>query len=291
MPNFNSQKGLACRQAGAIPLLVLVAIGVATLVGGAYAIKSEFIKLDKGTISLDMTKVQKQQVVPKPPATQNSPTNSQSGGKSDQAKSNQSGSNATQPTPTPQLAPSKVTVAADTEKGQPGFTINPPAGWNNTGRAGFAAYFEAPEEDEAEMVGTGGGVQKSKATVQIRFLPFNYKELKEAGKTESQILDEAAKAIKKSMDPAAPTYLTDRRTTFAGQDAQLIEAKVRIKLDTSQIEEMKNIEGAYWDARAYGYYLVKGNYVVAVAGTALDDAWGKRAGQIQSSIKSFKFTE
>lgn len=270
-------------QKGAIPLLVLVAIGVATLVGGTVAIKSEFIKLDRGEISLDITKVQRQQVVPKPPSSiPSSSTESKSTGKK--------GTEPT-PSPTPKLASSKVTVEADTEKGLPGFTISPPAGWNNTGRATFSAYFEAPEKDEAEMVGVKGGTQNSAATVQIRFLPFNYKELKEAGKTESQILDEAVKAIKDSMNPAAPTYLTNRRTTFAGQDAQLIEAKVRIKLDTSQIEEYKEVSGAYWDARAYGYYLVKGNYVVAVAGTSLDDAWGKRAGQIQSSLNSFRFTE
>lgn len=265
-------------QSGAIPLLVLVAIGVATLVGGAYAIKSEFIKFNKGEISLDMSKIQRQQVAPKPPSS----TQSRSTSKKD-----------TEPTtnPTPKLAPSKVTVEADTEKGLPGFTISPPAGWNNTGRATFSAYFEAPEKDEAEMVGVKGGTQNSAATVQIRFLPFNYKELKEAGKTESQILDEAVKAIKDSMNPAAPTYLTDRRTTFAGQDAQLIEVKVRIKLDPSQIEEYKEVSGAYWDARAYGYYLVKGNYVLAVAGTSLEDAWGKRASEIQTSLNSFRFTE
>lgn len=272
MPKFNSQKG-------AIPLLVLVAIGVATLAGGAYAIKSEFIKFEKGTISLDMSKVQKQQFSPQPPSTQNSTSKPESNNK----KVSES---------TPQLAPSKVTVAADENKGQPGFTINPPSGWNNVGRSGFSAYFEAPEEDKAEMVGTGGGIQKSKATVQIRFLPFNYKELKEAGKSESQILDEAAKAVRKSMDPASPTYLTDRRTQFAGQDAQLIEAKVTIKMDTSQIEELKDLKGgAYWDARVYGYYMVKGNYVVTVAGTALSDAWGKRGPIIQASLNSFSFTD
>lgn len=273
MPNFNGQKG-------AIPLLVLVAIGVAALVGGSYAIKSEFIKFEEGEISLDMTKVQKQQAAPQPPSSpQNSPSKTES---NTQQVSE----------PTPQLAPSKVTVEANTEKEQPGFTINPPAGWNKVEKNGFAAYFEAPEEDKAKMDGVQGGTQKSTATIQIRFMPFNYKQLKESGLAENSILDKAMEAIKKSMDPAAPTYLTDKRTTFAGQDAQQIEAKVTIKMDTSQIEEYKDLgKTAQWDIRTYGYYFVKGNYIVTVSGTSLDDAWGKRAGQIQASINSFSFTK
>lgn len=269
MPNFNNQKG-------AIPLLALVAIGVATLVGGAYAIKNEFIKFEKGEISLDMTKVQRQQTSLQPPSTQTS-----------QPKTNTKKVSE----PTPQLAPSKVTVEADADKSQPGFTINPPAGWNNTGKTGYAAYFEASEEDKYKMEGVGGGTQKSTATVQAKFMPFNYKQLKETGLSESQILDEAVKSIKKSMDPANPTYLTDRRTKFAGQDAQLIEAKITIKMNTSQIEEYKDLSGAQWDIRAFGYYLIKGNYVIAVAGTSLDNAWGKRAPAIQASLNSFSFTE
>lgn len=270
MPNYSSQRGF-------IPILVLIAIGVATLVGGSYAIKSEFIKFEKGEISLDMAKVQRQQSSPQS-SVGTSPTNS----KSDQ----------NQPTPTPQLAPNKFTVEADTEKGQPGFTINPPAGWNKIEKSGFAAYFEAPEEDEYKMVGVSGRTQKSTATVQVRFLPLNnYKQLKEAGLSEIQILDSAVKSVKQSMDPANPTYLTDRRATFAGQDAQLIEAKVNIKVDTSQIEEYKDLSGANWDIRAYGSYLVRGNYLVAVAGTSLDSAWGKRAPAIQASINSFSFTK
>lgn len=269
MPNLNSQRGV-------IPILVLVAIGVATLVGGSYAIKSEFIKFERGEISLDMAKVQKQQSSPQS-STRNSPTNSRS--------------EKNQPTPTPQLAPSKVTVAADEEKGVPGFTINPPAGWNNTGKSGFAAYFEAPEEDEAKMVvGTRSGTQKSTATVQVRFLPLNnIKQLKEAGYSEDRILDEAVKALKGSMAAADPTYLTDKRTDFAGSKAQQMEIKANIRVNTSQIEEYKDLSGGSWDIRIYGFYLVSGQYVVAVAGTSLDDAWGKRASAIQASINSFSF--
>lgn len=260
-------------QRGAIPLLVLVAIGVATLTGGAYAIKSEFIKFEKGTISLDMSKVQKQQAAP-------------------QNLSTTSNTNQNQPTPTAQIAPSKVNVAGDAEKGLPGFAINPPSGWKNTGKAGFAVFFEAPEEDEYKMAGTNGGIQKSAATVQVRFLPFNnYKQLKESGLSESQILDEAVKAVKKSMEQATPNYLTDRRTTFAGQDAQLIESKVNVKMDTSQIEEYKNLGTAQWDIRTYGYYLIKGNYLVMIAGTSLNDAWSRRSSAIQTSLNSFSFTD
>ncbi|MBI2019046.1 hypothetical protein HYS95_00060 [Candidatus Daviesbacteria bacterium] len=51
-------------QKGIVPLFVLIAIGVATLAGGAYAVKNEIIKVNKGKVSLNLSKISNQKQSP-----------------------------------------------------------------------------------------------------------------------------------------------------------------------------------------------------------------------------------
>lgn len=244
---------------GIIPLFILIAIGVVLAgAGGVYVVRKEFIKRGQsGKAALDEKKIAEQL---KNPAPLESPS----------------------PEPTPQLAPVQYKYEPaesqnSTEAQAPVFTINPPAGWSKEEKQ-RGVMFKSPEDDEEDLEPPLIWYQPANIQVIVDFLD-NYDTFKQQGYSESKMLDTVVNVDlkQKLYGSRNPVYLTDQRTTFAGQEAHLLEMKVRLDNGVSE--------------RAMTYVMIKNKHAVLVSGHALDSAWSKRAATLKSSLSTFRFTD
>ena len=131
-------------QKGVIPLLILVVIGIAVFVGGAYIIRNEFVKTGiTGKASLDEQKVRTQ---------------------------------IDNPEPLPELTPEPDAVTQQGKynyippagnEDEPYFTITAPSGWNRVEMVDkyTKVKFEDPVEDEE--IGEEGLATRANAKVQV----------------------------------------------------------------------------------------------------------------------------
>lgn len=247
MPKFN-QKGPACRQAGIIPLFVLIAIGVAVLAGGTYIVRNEFIKPGKsGKAALDEKKIQKQKENPQPlPSLSPTPKGELSRGPFTY-----------NPPPIKEGNPSK----------EPGFSITAPPGWEKLPPEGELerAVFRSPETDKEQMEDN----LTAKAQPMITVL---------MAEVEGDLDEFVDQVIANSQSRYAKYQVTSKlKVRFAGQEAVKLENKFNEKSSIPMY--------------ALAYLTVKDGHWVQVVGNSLESAWGKRVGEIDSSLKSFSFTK
>lgn len=246
-----------------IPLILLIVGVVFVGAGGVYIVRDRFVKKGvSGKPALDEYAIQRQ------------------------IKEKMNLSPVT-PTPTPRLAPDqfsyyskeviKITTQGTKEKvKEPGFTISPPEGWLQGSQAEVTVIFNSPEKDEEP--GEPPLIYRQPANIQVSLDYLeNYDQVITPGMSESQILDKVVAEFKKISSSLNPDYIQDKRTTFAGQEAQFLEVKVQLK------------HGIF--ERAIAYVLVKNKYAIQVSGHALNSAWGERVGTLQSSLNSFKLTD
>lgn len=254
--NFSASKNKdqqrpAGRQAGVIPLFILIAAGIAVLVGGTYIVRGDFIKTGKsGKAALDTEKINQQVKNPTPLPSFT-------------------------PTPKPELAPNSFTYQPSPNPSQipgssaslePGFTINPPAGWEKLSPQGKngRASFQSPEVDKEQQ--EDNLVARVQSVISVHIFPG------------SGSLDAFTQGLIVSSQNAYAKLqiVSDMPTTFAGQEARKVELKF----------SPKNGIPMY----AVSYLVIKDGFWIQVAGNSLESAWGKRVGEIESSLKSFKFT-
>lgn len=235
---------------GILPIFILIAIGVVLAgAGGVYVVRKEFIKRGQsGKAALDEKKISEQLKNPVP-------------------------LEAPSPEPTPQLAPSQFqyepekTSASEEETQEPGFTINPPSGWSQESSANIKVGFVAPEQDEEPAEPPLVYMYSASVQIAVRKLP--------EGATFQQAIDATIDGYR---DQASNVQIiSNRPTTFAGQEGQVIEL-------TAEQEFGHKI-------RAINYLTTKNGYAVGVGGLVLDSAWSKKAGTINASINSFRFTD
>lgn len=260
MPAFKNKSGI-------IPLFILIAVGIVFLAGGAYVVRNEFITKGKtGKPALNEQKV-KQQIA------------------------NPSILPSVSPEPEKQLAPviykyqpaetdqkSQPAKPGDTSSTPPGFTINPPAGWQQSSQSGIQVIFMSPDKDEEKAEDSLTYTQP--ANVQISFdYADNYNQLIAQGKTESEILDTILNNdIKKNAFGSRKiSYITEQKTTFAGTDAYLLELN-----GETQYGVLEHVKAYLFVKNKWGFY---------ISGHALDSAWSKRAGILNASLNTFRFTD
>ena len=199
MPKFN-QKGHACRQAGIIPLFVLIAIGVAVLAGGTYIVRNEFIKTGKsGKAALDEEKIQKQKENPKPlPSLSPTPKGELS-----------SGPFTYNPPPAEDGSPSQ----------EPGFSITAPPGWGKLPPETDEerAVFRSPKIDKEEMEDNLVAKVQSMITVYMAEVDGNLDEL-----TNEVIANSQSKYTKYQV-------VSKLKVRFAGEEAVKLETKFNEK--------------------------------------------------------------
>jgi len=234
---------------GFIPLIILIAVGIIIAgAGGAYIVRNQFVKTGKsGKAALDEKKIQQQ--IENPTSL---PTLT--------------------PTPTSELAPQSYTYQPPVNQGQtanePGFTIKPPAGWNQVSSqptsGGF--LFEGPTKDKTE--GEDGLVVSASPTITIQI-----SKVPSAGNLDNlgQYLKEKAEA-----DYEKVTFISETATTFANQEARFFESIL-----------FKQGVGIH----SIDYALIKNGYALIVTGAALDSAWDKHEAIIKTSLNTFAFTE
>ncbi|MBI2021539.1 hypothetical protein HYS93_01500 [Candidatus Daviesbacteria bacterium] len=205
------------KQQGIIPLFVLIAIGIALLVGGTYIIRNEFIKTGKsGKSAIDEKKV-KQQIA------------------------NPLALPSLSPSPKIELAQSRYTYEPQ-KLGQdvkaPKFTINPPSAWNKRSatQGNEVVTFEAPEEDKEE----------AEDNLVVRLKPVVSVYL--AKSPQSGTLDDLMKVAKSSSEKTFEKveYLADTKTKFAGLDSVFIEAKALKQGVTIHTNDYYLVKDSYW---------------------------------------------
>lgn len=197
---MSSQKGHVYRQAGIIPLFVLIAIGVAVLAGGTYIVRSEFVKTGKsGKAALDEKKIQKQIENPKT---------------------------------LPSLAPaSKGEVSygsftynpPSTKDGtisqEPGFTITAPSGWEKLPLESEIerAVFRSPETDKEAM--------EDNLTAKVKAMITVY-----SSKVDGNLDDFANEVISNSKNQSTKYQVVSKlKVQFAGNEAIKLESQYNEK--------------------------------------------------------------
>lgn len=177
------------------------------------------------------------------------------------------------PEPKPQLAPSQYqyepekTSASEIKTQEPGFTINPPSGWSQKSSDYIKIGFVAPEQDEEPAEPPLVYMYGASIQIRINKLP--------EGATLAQVAEATIDGYRNQASNIQ--VISNTPTTLAGQDSRVIEL----------IAEMT--EGH--KVRVMNYVIVKNGYTVGVGGLALDSAWSKRAGTLNASISSFRFTD
>lgn len=233
---------------GIIPIFVLVAIGVAVLVGGTYVIRSQFVKTGQsGKSVIDEKAVERQIQNP-----QDLPSLT--------------------PTPKGETANNRPVVYTPVyEKSdprrEPSFSMTPPSGWEKVTQPGegLKIQFRHPEEDRTDM--EDGLYVKSNAQIAV-FMDT------QSNATLDQLVSAAKSASQKSYEKV--TFLSEQKTTLAGQDAYYFE--------TELFEKGVSL-------RSIDYYILANGYPIRIGGTALSSAWTKRSNDIKSSLNSFKLLD
>lgn len=239
-------------QKGVFPLFLLIAIGVAVLVGGSYIVREQFLKTGKsGKTAFDNKKTQEQINNPKTlPSLSPEPSGEKTYGQSvtyrpsSKPKSNQSG---------------------EVIK-EPSFSINPPSGWEkvNPSLEGMKIQFRHPEEDKEKM--EDGLFVKSHAQVSVYMEKATY--------TLNQLTSSLKAETQKNYDTV--NIISQQKTTFAGQEAYIAETELTKKGAT---------------LHTLDYYFIKDGFTIHIAGTTLGSVWGKRSLEIKSAINSFKLLD
>lgn len=241
-------------QRGVFPLFVLVAIGIAVLVGGGYIIREQFVKTGQsGKSALDDKKIQEQI---KNPQTLPSLTPKASAEKTYGQ------------TVTYKPSAKPVSDGSDAVIKEPSFSINPPSGWSRSGVSDSAikVKFESPEADEDK--GENDLLATSNAKIQVSMIRGNGQ-----GNLES-LVNLVLKTTESDFESI--TVNSKTKTTFAGQDAYRMEVTGFRK-------------GVAFNSISYAF--IKDNYGILAYGGALKSAWDKRAPDINNSLNSFKLLE
>lgn len=255
---------------GVFPILILIAIGVALVGGGAYVVKNNLVTTKGGQIVFNGFKDKNLSDAKISSFEKNTPNNPETSKKAELAE---------------KVAEYKP------ETGEPKFSMNPPAGWvKEKGEGKVKLFFEASQEDKKVF---GYSTSRSTANIQVTSEKSNAKGLDEI---MTKYKNEAA------AEPVKIEVLKEQKTTFAGQAAIVFELIVGMAdVSDAQIEaelkksgnqsSVKDVQDMIKDGkvRGLGYILLKDGYEIGVAGTALGAAWDKRGPQIESSINSFKF--
>lgn len=266
-------------EAGVFPLFLLVAIGVALVGGGAYAVKNNLVTTKNGQIVFNANELKLSANKPKDIYKDTTPS-------SKNTSSNNS--------PIPKKAElSQNSAEFKPDTGEPKFSITPPAGWIKVNKEGkVKLFFEASQEDKKVF---GNSTTRSTANIEVT-----------SEKSSAKSLDEIMAKLKKEADnySAKIEFSNEQKTTFAGYDAIRYEASVSMTdLNDTQIEaELKKAgnKSSVQDVkdliregkvRGVGFVLLKDGYDIGVGGTALNSAWDKRGPVIEASLNSFKFLD
>lgn len=159
------------------------------------------------------------------------------------------------PPPTEEGTPSK----------EPGFSITAPPGWEKLPPEGEIerAVFRSPEIDKEEMEDNLVAKGQPMITVYV-------------AEVDGDLDEFTNQVIANSQGMYSKYQVTSKlKVRFAGQEAVKLESKFSEK---SRIPMY-----------ALGYLMVKDGYWIQVVGNSLESAWDKRVGEIDSSLRSFKF--
>lgn len=188
MPRFKNRPGI-------IPLIALIIVGIAVLVGGTYIVRKEFTKTEKsGKIGLDEKKVEEQIQKPETlPTFTPTPKVEQPVGPF-----------AYKPTPPP---------SASTSLPEPSFSISGPSGWTRSSTKGVErARFDAPEPD----------VEPAEDGLILRVTPVLAVEFYRSDITAPK---QAADAARSNPDQTLQniTVVSESETTISGQPAYFVD--------------------------------------------------------------------
>ncbi len=150
---------------------------------------------------------------------------------------------------------------------EPSFTIMPPAGWEKLApiTKHERAAFRSPDVDKEDQ--EDNLVARAERMISIYIYPSNGDGLNVFAE---EILANSQNTYEKSQ------LISNLPTTFAGLEARKLEVKFSPKNHIMM--------------HAISYLMIKDGFWVQVAGNSMESAWGKRAGEIESSMKSFRFT-
>lgn len=179
---------------GALPLFLLLIIGVVVVVGGTYVVREQFLKEGKsGKTAYDQSKIKKQIENPQ---------------KLPELKEEAEG----------KLATGKY-VYKPTAAAEPSFSINPPAGWENLGGGtGYKVQFKSTEVDREDQE---DGLY-AEARPQISIAVFSAQ-----GKNLEEWVAYAKKTVPAPFENMR--ILSERKTRYAGQEAAYFETKLTAK--------------------------------------------------------------
>lgn len=263
MPKL-SQKDIVCRQAGVIPLIVLIIAGVIAVVGGIYIIRNNLLKLNNITDSAKLSDGQQSappKLAPKladKPFTYNPPQN---------------------------------TLSNTQSSKEPTFTITPPASWANyTGGDGDANYikfmranFTAPEEDKIEIDPVTKAFLRFPALIEVLIAPADHNlQLQE-------LIDGANEDVRKT----GSTLISSKEITVSGIRGYSQELKIPFKdviltkrITGTEKEERGSLKESAWRHQIINIFAVN-NFSVYVKGAALEQAWSEKVDTIKASMDSF----
>lgn len=148
---------------------------------------------------------------------------------------------------------------------EPGFSITAPSGWEKLPleTKEERAVFRSPEIDKETM----------EDNLVARVQPMITVYMAKVDGTLDELVNEV---MANSKNMYSKYQVTSKlKVQFAGQEAVKLESKFNEK---SKIPMY-----------ALAYLVVKDGYWVQVVGNSLESAWDKRVGEIDSSLKSFKF--
>lgn len=240
-------------EVGVFPLFFLIVIGIVVVAGGTYIVREQFVKTgERGKTVYDTEKIREQIENPQPlPSLKPEPSGQRTYGETVKYR-----------------APDKeVTDGSDNFAKEPSFTITPPAGWDKVAPSleGTKVQFRYPEKDREEM---DDGLYVEAYPQIMVFMD------KVTSGTLEQLMAAVKSASQKSYEKVK--ILTEKKTTFAGQEAYVFETELFQK-------------GAI--IRSIDYYFLKDGYLVRTGGTALDSGWGARESEIRRSLNSLKLVE
>lgn len=252
MPKYN--------QKGVIPLVALIITGVIAVVGGSYIIRNDLLNTNgqKSTPAPKLTPIQSG--LADKPFTYNPPQNTSSN--------------------------------TQTSK-EPAFTITPPAGWvvDTSDDSGYVKFiragFVAPEQDKIEIDPVTKAFMRLPASVKVLIVPADHNlQLQE-------LIDVANEDVRKT----GITRISSKEITIGGIRGYSQELKIPFK----NVILTKNVTGTNKEEKGslkesafrhqIDYIFAIDNFSVYIIGSALEQAWGNRAGEIKASMNSFAFKE
>lgn len=258
-------------QTGVIPLVALIIAGVIAVVGGSYIIRNDLLNTNKITNKV---------------------------GKETEKTNSTKSSTSQKSTPIPKLAgkpftynpPQNTSSNTQTSK-EPAFTITPPAGWvvDTSDDSGYAKFiragFAAPEEDKIEIDPVTKAFMRLPASVKVLIAPADHSlQLQE-------LIDVANEDVRKT----GSTRISSKEITIGGIRGYSQELKTPFKnviltknVTGTDKEEKGSLKESAW-RHQIDYIFAIDNFSVYIIGSALEEAWSKRADEIKASLDSFNF--